>query len=445
MNTESLNQIGVFLLIFVGVINLHYLIRVLRFIIEWGFLKYLKWIFLRDFRAIVALLYFILSGVGYYLNLLATPNYLFYIAITLTPTIALSKGLCPPQVLLLHSFDDKNYPFSRRVIKMLPICNVVSLFPGIKHKLDLSYLVNSVKERIDDTAVGVGSRIASDNEWRELITHYMDWAELIILDLSHGRKGLIEELEFIAIQENRLNKTILTCNTYKGNEEIIAASRKILKNKVIFQYDSQQLLKGKQPHPLEALIKKRINSHYAFPLIPSFIKSKDPAKSEAILFKANIAWEADYYLDSGMVAKRNGKLKEALDFFFKGLIINEQAIKPDDHSYIEIYNVVAITYQELNDLDNGTKYIKKAIENSVKFYGDKDGMLKTLYHNYASILSEKEDFNMALEMLFKSLNLIEKENYDGRLRNEVNNLICAIYQKQGNQGLAKKFGPQFYD
>jgi tetratricopeptide (TPR) repeat protein len=445
MNTESLNQIGVFLLIFVGVINLHYLIRVLRFILKWGFLKYLKWIFLRDFRAMIAMLFFILSAVGYYLNLIATPNYIFYIAITLTPTIALSKGLCPPQVLLLHSFDDKNYPFSRRVIKMLPICNVVSLFPGIKHKLDLSYLVNSVKDRVDDTAVGVGSRIASDSEWRELITHYMDWSELIVLDLSHGRQGLIEELEFIAKQENRLSKTILVCNTYKGNEKIIANSRKILKNKVIFQYDSQQLLKGNQPHPLEALIKKRINSHYAFPLIPSFIKSKDPVKSEVVLFKANIAWEADYYLDSGMFAKRNGKFKEALDFFLKGLAINEQAVNPNDHSYIEIYNVIAITYQELNDLDNGIKYLKKAIENSLKFYNDNDEMLKTLYHNYASILSEKGDFHTALEMLFKSLNLIEKENYNGRLKNKVNNLICTIYQKQGNHELAKRFGPQFYD
>ncbi len=226
---------------------------------------YLYWIACRDVRVWFVLIWVVLQASIMLFTERKTSGTLpfLYWAILLTPFCLLIKGLAPPQVLLLHTFDDRNYDFAKQLSRVVPLPNLVSLYPGARGIWDWKQLV----ERL---GYGIGARVSSDAEWREVVRRYLNLAEVIVIDLSHARAGLIEELGFLKADESCHDKIVFVCGEVSEADFAHAEFRRLFPADVL--YEHTRYPRNDVPvtrfNPLSATILSRLSTHYILPLLP---------------------------------------------------------------------------------------------------------------------------------------------------------------------------------
>lgn len=113
--------------------------------------------------------------------------------------INVARAVAPPQILLLHSFDDRNYPFAAR-LSLTTWTPVISLCP--RHN-PVSLLSN-----LEQIGAGQGAKFASDANWRRVVQWSMQVSDVIVMDLSHARAGLHEEIRLLCDQPANFAKSV---------------------------------------------------------------------------------------------------------------------------------------------------------------------------------------------------------------------------------------------
>lgn len=168
---------------------------------HWPMREHLRWNVLPNLHV------WILACIACTIVALPTPQnvqpriHAFYEALLLTWCLFwLPVALTPPQILFLHSFDERNYRARRILTAILP-GHVVSLFPGAT--TGAGWVMCALR-----SIVGQGCRIASSHFWQPMVRVFMKRAEVIVMDLSFSRAGLLTELRFLASDEELTDKTM---------------------------------------------------------------------------------------------------------------------------------------------------------------------------------------------------------------------------------------------
>ena len=182
--------------VFLSILAISKTWEVLRFVRAVGFAEYRKWILGRDLG------FFIIPLIIICLFILRFPWQLF--AIFSVHILNWLKSISPPQILMLHTFDWRTRMLPRVVANLFKTANVSSLHPAQRRKSATFWISGA-------HSAGVGARVSTDDEWRELIRKYMRWAHAVILDLSSARSGVIEEMEFILADSELRSKTFWLC------------------------------------------------------------------------------------------------------------------------------------------------------------------------------------------------------------------------------------------
>jgi len=187
------------LLAFAVLFLLHYLRIIVRFVCKVGLAQYIRWTLFPDIRA-----WFVGFGLCLHVLIVANAESFNWFAAFVAPLsvlVALLRGLCPPQILLLHTFDPRNAPVARWLVRIAPLASIVSLFPGQIENRKLS-------DQMQYLMLGIGARYSTDTHWRDMVLRYMEWADVVVVNLSHARAGLFEELAFLAERQHVLDKTV---------------------------------------------------------------------------------------------------------------------------------------------------------------------------------------------------------------------------------------------
>ncbi|MCB9285390.1 MAG: hypothetical protein H6563_15095 [Lewinellaceae bacterium] len=253
------------IILFFGSLFLHHIILGIKGITKTGLKPYLKWVLFKDIRLFLIILFY---GLIIYLYRseeiqdLNIPNWVICF-VFFSPIYPLAKSISPPQILLLHKFHPKSYEFGRSLIKLVPLANIISLLPT---KLTPG---NAFKE-IDDAMVGRGSRYAG-NDWKDMIENYMNWAELIMFDLSIYGDGLNWEIEHLS--SNNRRKTIFIASSREQlSKRLFQKVSTLFPEATIFLYNQNPKFDrdarvGGNGHPLAKEILSRISTHRMLPLI----------------------------------------------------------------------------------------------------------------------------------------------------------------------------------
>jgi len=261
MNTLLLIVVGVAILYTIGDIR-----RAVTAMRSLGLVPYARWILLRDVRFALTIAFIILQ-VYALLTGLTRGDRTVLLLVLIVPAIAynLSKSLSPPEILLLHSFDERNYDFARRLVRALPAITITSPFP---HRIS----AGGVREQAESAMVGVGSRVAGDGEWRDMIRCYMKLAEIIILDLSYARRGVLEELEFVATSDRLQEKLVLVFSSVEAATAGLTTARSICPKIPAFEYDAEprfDFLHSDRQHELFIVLSTLLRRHFIFPFLRS--------------------------------------------------------------------------------------------------------------------------------------------------------------------------------
>ena len=119
----------------------------------------------------------------------------------------LPVALTPPQILFLHSFDERNYR-ARRILSAFLPGNLVSLFPGAT--TGAGWVMCALR-----SIIGQGCRVASSHSWQSMVHVFMNRSEVILMDLSFPRAGLLTELQYLSSDKKLVDKT-----TFIGKTEM---------------------------------------------------------------------------------------------------------------------------------------------------------------------------------------------------------------------------------
>ncbi|MFK7773169.1 MAG: tetratricopeptide repeat protein [Saprospiraceae bacterium] len=133
----------------------------------------------------------------------------------------------------------------------------------------------------------------------------------------------------------------------------------------------------------------------------------------------------------GIVARRQSKLKKALEYYFQA-ILNHQ---PTDLFKAKIYNNIGIIYKSMGDFDQSLEFFQKslAIKEKLKL---KKSIAYTL-HNMGTLYREKLDYGEALKYYNRSLELKKQlEGSNNGITMTLNN-IGIIHQMLGNYAEAE--------
>lgn len=253
----SVIAIGVFICIWL----LYYLSVILRAISIIGLRKYFSMVVSRDFRVwegfyniLILAILFIGPAVGINISLRVK---LIIIFVLVTPSL---KGFLPPQILLLHSFDNLNYNFARKLVKSR-VGVVSSLAPGMENPIHI--FRNVIKSHW-----GFGTKYGSEKKWRKVVEKYIELAEVIIMDLSSAGKGLIEEMHILSQKPDQIKKLIIVYRNEDVAQKGFEALPGPLKNNCpIYPYGKEM-----ESEYIGEKIKKQIFSTGKY-LMPMWLKS----------------------------------------------------------------------------------------------------------------------------------------------------------------------------
>ena len=143
----------------------------------------------------------------------------------------------------------------------------------------------------------------------------------------------------------------------------------------------------------------------------------------------------------GTVYWNRGSLDKALSYFEKEL----ELLKENDFTYLAInYNQQSLVYKDKRDIDKAFKYqeeaislldpslIKKSIERNDDWFNKRE--LSQFVNNLGELyMDETEEFDLALKYIKESLDLREKNLYEGHERfGESYDNLAIIEEKRGN-------------
>jgi hypothetical protein len=246
---------------------LHYLRLAASFSRRVGLKDYVRWTVMPDIRVwIVAALFAINAGL-ILSGRAAQPSFPpSLVLLYMVPMVALGRALSSPQVLVLHTFDSRNVDFARWVALCSPISNVVSIFPRRLEQPGLG-------EQLNYLMVGIGCRTASDARWRQMVDHYMEWADVIVLDTSFARGGLIEELYLLSKKPKIVEKTVFFGS--KGTPQIaVDKLRELFPDEPLLDRDARPVLPPfltlhGLTDPFVHSVLSRLRTHFVLPLLPA--------------------------------------------------------------------------------------------------------------------------------------------------------------------------------
>jgi hypothetical protein len=185
---------NVLISIFVFAWAFYFLFIILRAIAIIGLREYLSRVISRDFRV----------WEGFYNILFIIISLRFFEGITLILITfvflgSALKGILPPQILLLHSFDDLNYGFAKNLVNSK--IGIVASLSGMEKSIDIF-------RGIIRANWGFGTKAGSESNWRRMVDKYIELAEVIIMDLSYASKGLIEEMQMLSKKPKHIKRLI---------------------------------------------------------------------------------------------------------------------------------------------------------------------------------------------------------------------------------------------
>ena len=169
----------------------------LKFILRQGCSEFRRWLLPRDLRVwqaggLLVVAFFLLTNeIGVW----------WLYAIFAHAFLNIVKSFSPPCIVVLHSFDDRNYWFAKTVAFAFPGLNVISLSPGKDERRKRFWEINTA-------LAGIGSKQAEDSEWECMVEKYLDWSSLILIDVTHARVGVRKEGDFILSKPDRNAKSL---------------------------------------------------------------------------------------------------------------------------------------------------------------------------------------------------------------------------------------------
>ncbi len=240
----------------------HYLCLAFRHARRIGLSEYVRWTLAPDVRVYVVAAFFSLHV--WQLIYADTANYWLAVTAPLFPAVALLRGLCGPQILLLHTFDPRNGAFSKWLVQLAPSANIISLFPGRIEKSRWS-------DQFGDLMLGIGSRFSTDAHWREMVHRYIRWSDVIVVNLSFGRQGLYEELSFLSQQPEVLPRTVFIASV-DAPPEAVEICRRLFPDAPIWDRDARTVLGpclslSSLSDPLNQAILSKLRTHFVTPLV----------------------------------------------------------------------------------------------------------------------------------------------------------------------------------
>ncbi len=144
--------------------------------------------------------------------------------------------------------------------------------------------------------------------------------------------------------------------------------------------------------------------------------------------------KASCYNNIGAIYNQKGDIKNAIEYFHKGLKIKEQI--NDKKLISSSLNNIGYLYGSIKDYDNALVYYKRSLKIKEQI-GDKNGIAR-LYNNIGSIYDELGDSAKSLQSYRKSYNIsFELDNKTG-MALALNN-IGFTYEKNGEINTALSF------
>jgi tetratricopeptide (TPR) repeat protein len=137
------------------------------------------------------------------------------------------------------------------------------------------------------------------------------------------------------------------------------------------------------------------------------------------------------YNEAGLGFGDGGIYTQALDWFYKVLIIYEKVYDKEHQNTATAYNNIAKVYKDLGDYDKALEWYHKDLAICEKVLGAQDPHIATTYNNIAMVYNNQGDFDRALERHNKALEIREKHLEHTHTAHSYNN-IAAVYDSLGD-------------
>ncbi|CAF3277435.1 unnamed protein product [Rotaria sp. Silwood2] len=141
-----------------------------------------------------------------------------------------------------------------------------------------------------------------------------------------------------------------------------------------------------------------------------------------------------------LVKDDQGDYKQALDFYKKGIEMNQTILPDDDPKLASSYNNVAGVYENMGNYSKALEFYEKAHKIYEKALPSNHSMLATSYSNIGGVYNNMGDYSKALEFDEKAHKIFEKALPPNHpvLATSYNN-IGGVYNNMGDYSKALEF------
>jgi tetratricopeptide (TPR) repeat protein len=150
--------------------------------------------------------------------------------------------------------------------------------------------------------------------------------------------------------------------------------------------------------------------------------------------------KAIYYNQLGYIKDDQGDYEKAIEYYEKGLEIDEKTLPPNHPSLATSYNNIGAVYRNMREYSKALSFLEKGLEIDEKTLSPDDPSLATSYNNIGLVYANMREYSKALSFYQKALEVYQKTLPPNHplLATSYNN-IGLVYANMGKYSKALPF------